>query len=309
MIRPTLCLALLAVAAACAPGASAKTLMVGQGKAYAQPSAAIAAASPGDTVEIYPGQYFDCAVVDKDRLTITGVGDGAVMTDKTCQGKAILVITASGVTVRNLTLTRARVPDRNGAGIRAEGPDLTVDRVSFVNNENGILAGENPGSTIRVLNSVFDRNGVCAAACAHGIYVGPIKLLVVQNSRFTNTREGHHIKSRAARTEISGTTIMDGPEGTSSYLVDIPNGGALVMTGDTLEKGPKTQNHSTAIAVGEEGVTQPTPEITVRNSSFTNDYGGQTTLLRNLTATEAQISNTRLSGNKTVPLDGDGSAS
>ena len=55
-----------------------------------------------------------------------------MLTDKTCQGKALLVIDGNNDAVRNLTLERARVPDGNGAGIRAEGGNLTVSGVAFI---------------------------------------------------------------------------------------------------------------------------------------------------------------------------------
>ena len=54
------------------------------------------------------------------------------------------------ITIRNLTLQRARVPDKNGAGIRAEGKDLLVDGVKFINNQNGILAAPRPDGTITI---------------------------------------------------------------------------------------------------------------------------------------------------------------
>ena len=44
------------------------------------------------------------------------------------------------ITIRNLTLTRARVADFNGAGIRAEGGDLTIEHVRFIDDQDGILA-------------------------------------------------------------------------------------------------------------------------------------------------------------------------
>ena len=43
------------------------------------------------------------------------------MTDTTCQGKAILVIDGNNVTVRNLTLLRARVPTGTGPGFALKG--------------------------------------------------------------------------------------------------------------------------------------------------------------------------------------------
>jgi hypothetical protein len=289
--------------------AGAATLNAGPGRRFATPSAAIADAEPGDTVAIYPGQYFDCAVVTVPRLTIEGVGDPAsvVLTDKTCQGKAILVIEAPNVTVRNLTLTRARVPDQNGAGIRMEGGSLTVAGVHFINNQDGILTAPGADWVLNVSDSLFERNGTCKGYCAHGIYASTIGLLRVRNSVFQATKEAHHIKSRALRTEITGCTIEDGPTGTASYLIEVPNGGALVARNNTLEKGPHATNTSAAIVIGSEGVSQPTPEIVVDDNDFTNDLPERTIFVRNLTATEAELRGNKLHG-KVEALEGDGSA-
>jgi len=296
-----------ATLALCGVGA-AKTLQVGKAHEFKIPSAAIAAAASGDTIEIEPGEYFDCAVVNASHVTIEGTGPGVVLTDKTCQGKAILVTVGSDITIRNLTLQRARVPDQNGAGIRMEGKDLTIENSRFINNENGILTiGESPQSTLRIVNSEFVRNGKCAQACAHGIYAGHIALLHIEHSKFFETRSGHHVKSRAIRTELIGNEITDGEEGTSSYLVDIPNGGSLVMRENVLEKGPKCENHGTAISIGAEGVTQRTAEIVIANNVFTNDQPRQTTFVRNLTATPAELTGNTLKGFKTIALEGDGS--
>src|SRR5207237_2531676 len=116
------------------------------------------------------------------------------------------------------------------------------------------------GTQITMRNSYFDRNGICVRACAHAIYIENVDLLRVENSHFSNTRQAHSVKSRALRTEVVGCTITDGPEGTSSYLIDVPNGGALIVRDNTLEKGPKSENHTAAIAIGAEGVTHPTPQ-------------------------------------------------
>jgi hypothetical protein len=193
----------------------------------------------------------------------------------------------------------------NGAGIRLDKGSLTVDGVKFVDNQNGILGGV-PGTTVTIRNSDFDRNGICAGACAHGIYIGDVDLLRVENSRFSNTRQAHSIKSRAVRTEVVGSTIVDGPEGTSSYLIEAPNGGALIVRDNTLEKGPKSENHKAAIAIGAEGVTRPTPEITVTNNNFRNDGDYETALVWNLTATRATLKGNKLAGS-VIPLSGDGS--
>ncbi len=284
----------------------ARTLEVGPGKLYTMPSQAAAAAKDGDRIAIAPGEYFDCAVWRANDLVIEGTGPdaNAVVTDKTCMGKAIFVIAGNDTTVRNLTLARARAPDMNGAGIRLEGRNLTVEAVKFVNNQEGILGG-GPGSRMIVRDSQFLQNGTCAAACAHGIYAGG-DLLRVEHSRFFETRQGHHIKSRALRTEVIGCDIEDGKNGTSSYLIETPNGGSLLVRDNILEKGPRSENHGAAISIGTEGVTHPTPEIIIENNKFTNDGEYPTVFVRNLTATPAVLRGNKLSGRVTA-LAGDGS--
>ena len=95
---------------------------------------------------------------------------------------------------------------------------------------------------------------------------------------------------------MTGCTIVDGQDGTSSYLIDVPNGGALIVRDNTLEKGPKAENHRAAIAIGEEGASHPTPEITVTDNNFRNDGNYETALLWNLTATTPTLTGNRLSG-------------
>lgn len=307
MTRNLLIIVLL-FAASCS-AAQPETLTVGANQQYKQPSQAIAAAHDGDTIRIEPGTYFDCAIVRSDHLTIEGVGPNVVLTDKTCAGKAILVVDGNDVTIRDLTLQRARVPDMNGAGIRAEGGNLTVENVRFVNNQEGLLSAGNRHATIRIINSQFIDNGGCdpSFGCAHALYAGDIGELQVEKSRFYDTHTGHNIKSRALKTEVSGCDIEDGPAGSSSYLIDIPNGGTAIIDGNILEKGPRSDNWANTIMIGEEGVTQPTGELIVKNNVLTNNTGHQTVFVHNMTATPAVLSGNVFKGGKVIPLQGDGS--
>lgn len=288
--------------------AQARTLEVGSGKQYPAPSAAAAAAQAGDTIAVYPGRYVDCAVIAQNDVIVEGVGNAEqiVMTDKACEGKALLVIRGENATVRNITLANVRIPDDNGAGIRGESKSILIDKVRFIGNQNGILSGTEGGSmTIR--NSLFERNGFCGDACSHGVYVGRLDLVHIENSRFFDTRQAHHIKSRAARTEIVGCDIQDGPDGTASYEIEAPNGGSLVVRGSTITKGSNSENHTASIMIGSEGVTQPTGEIIVENNIFRNDGSYPTIFVDNLTSTAAQLSGNKISGNGPVrPLKGDG---
>jgi hypothetical protein len=297
---------LAAIGMAAAAPVSGKTLLVGADQELKMPSAAAAVAGADDKIIIDPGEYFDCAIWRANGLTIEGKGDGVVMTDKVCAGKGLFVVDGNDITIRNITFTRARVPDGNGAGIRAEGVNLRIEHSRFINNENGILANPSPKGTIFIIDSEFSRNGKCEPDCAHGIYINEVALLHVERSKFTETKTAHNIKSRALRTELVGNEISDGEKGTSSYLVELPNGGSLVMTNNIMEKGANTSNHGTAISIGAEGVTHRTAELTISGNKFTNDQDRETVFVRNMTATEAVLTGNTFKG-KVVPLVGDGS--
>lgn len=156
-------------------------LDVGPGHALQLPSQAALGARNGDIILIDPGEDHDCAVWRANRLTIAARAPGVVFTGRTCQGKGIFVIDGSDVTVRGITFTHAEVGDHNGAGIRAEGGNLTIENSHFLDNEEGILAGSTPHSTIRIVNSDFRGNGNC------GTILRPWRLC--RNDRIAGDRE------------------------------------------------------------------------------------------------------------------------
>lgn len=279
-----------------APGA-AREIDVGPNRLLKVPSQAATVAGDGDVVRIDPGEYADCAVWRASHLTIESTGPGVRIAGKTCAGKGIFITAGSDILVRGITFADAQVPDHNGAGIRAEGDNLTVENSRFEDNENGILAGGSPGSVLRVEDSVFSGNGACIGACAHGIYAGAaIRMLDVRRCVFWNTKVGHHIKSRALNTLVVDSTIEDGDEGTASYLIDIPNGGNVLIEGNTLQKGPRSENHEAAISIGEEKGAHPTRAIVIRGNRFRNDFAGRVAFVRNDTGVPATLTHNEIVG-------------
>jgi hypothetical protein len=286
--------------------ADARTLEVGPGKPFAMPSQAAEVVRDGDVVQIAPGTYVDCAVWVRDNLTIEATGPGVVLARRTCAGKGIFVIGGDNVTVRGLTFQGAEVPSRNGAGIRAQGGNLTVEHSTFLENQMGILATGALSGTLLVRDSLFARNGNCYPHCRdddfmHALYVGrEIALLRVERSEFTEQHDGHYVKSRAMRNEIVDNVIHDGDKATSSYLIDIPDGGTLIATGNQLEKGPGFENDVT-IAVGEEKLTNPTSEIRIENNTLNNRNAKSAILLWNMTKTDPVLRTNMYKG-RIVPL-------
>lgn len=305
LLRP----ALLGVLLTCVAGGApvwARTLVVGPDRELAAPSAAAAIAADGDTVVIDGGEYFDCAVWRANRLLIEGSAENVVITDKTCDGKALFVTAGNDITIRNLTFARARVPDGNGAGIRAEGVNLRIEHSRFLNNESGILVNPSPSSTVAIVDSEFVGNGRCAGGrCAHALAVDEIALLRVESCKFTSTKAAHHIASRAAKSELIGNEISDGPEGTSSYLVDIPNGGSLTMANNRLEKGAKSTNLATAIMLGDDASVRSAGTFSFAGNRFSNDTGGATIFVRNWTDAEVGTDGNTI-GAGTILVSSDG---
>jgi hypothetical protein len=122
---------------------------------------------------------------------------------------------------------------------------------------------------------------------------------------FLNTHVGHHIKSRAHSTIIRDSRIEDGPEGTSSYLIELPDGGDGVVMNNILRKGANSQNKEAAISIGTENRDNPTRGLVIRGNQFTSELPEPVRFVRNATETPARLTGNVLTGN-VIPLDGPG---
>jgi hypothetical protein len=298
MIRPWHTAIAFGAAMLCTLPAVARELAVGPTRVLKVPGQAATIAAKGDVVRIDPGIYADCAIWRASNLLIEATGPGVLIAGKTCADKGIFVTLGDNITVSGITFAKAvSTTWHNGAGIRAAGKNLTVRHSRFLNNENGILAGGGPDSVLRITDSTFIGNGACIEACAHGVYAGaPIALLDIEHCVFLDTKTGHHIKSRARTTIVRDSRIEDGPEGTASYLIDIPNGGNVLIQGNTMEKGAHSENPAVAIAIGEEGVTNPSAVLIVRDNVFHSDVPARTAFVRDSTSVPVNLAGNAISG-------------
>ena len=275
-----------------------RELAVGPNRALKVPSQAATIAQAGDVIRIDAGTYADCATWKAPNLLIEAAEPGVVLAGKTCAGKGIFIIEGANITIRGITFARASVVWHNGAGIRVAGANLTVENSRFIENENGILAGGPPFSVLRITDSEFIGNGACIDACAHGVYAGePIYLLDIEHSIFHDNKIAHHIKSRARNTIVRDSRIEDGANGTTSYLIDVPNGGNVLIEGNTMQKGAHSSNPGVAISLGIEGATNRTDVQIIKNNSFRNDLPNRTIFVRNTTGTPVVLSGNTVSGN------------
>jgi len=271
-----ICLGLMAAA-----GFSAEWL-VGPSRTYTKPSQVAALVASGDTVSIDAGTYTnDVCIWSQSNLTLRGVGGMAKLSvgyNVVAGGKAIWVLSGGNITVQNIEFTGAALPwsgtaSANAAGIRSEGAGLTITNCYFHDNQNGILSGANASSDILIENSEFAYNGY-GDGYTHNLYIGAVRKLTFRYNYSHHAKVGQNLKSRALANYIIGNRIMDEATGTSSYVVDIPNGGLTYLIGNLIQQGNLSNNRSVIINYAEEGEVNPSQNIYVINNTIVNDYTG-----------------------------------
>lgn len=203
---------------------------------------AVEMAQSGAIVEVAAGEYDIADLKIARDLTLTGAGDVVFHSSRKLD-KGLLV-PARGVSLRveNITFRGARSRDRNGAGIRHDGLDLTVVNCRFIGNENGVLATGDAKGAIEIIRSEFIGNGH-GDGYSHGVYVSSGERLTITDSRFAGTKYGHHVKSLAGVTVIAGSAFDDA-DGHTSYAVDASRGGDVTISGNSFIKAADADNNA-----------------------------------------------------------------
>ncbi|NNF66317.1 MAG: hypothetical protein HKM98_02295 [Gammaproteobacteria bacterium] len=253
-------------------------IRVGPTRNYTSLAQASQVANSGDVVEIDAGTYVDdISVWRQDNVTLRGINGRAHMRADAIipfqggndqkNGKGIIVTRGDNLRIENLEFSNASVPDRNGAGIRAEGGALTICNGYFHDNENGLLGS---GSSVVIEYSEFSNNGN-GDGLTHNIYIDGGQRFTFRSSYSHHARVGHNLKSRAAENFVLHSRVMDEATGNSSYVIDIPNGGLTYIIGNLIQQGPQAEN-SIAVRFGAEGLLGGrTHNLYIVNNSIVND--------------------------------------
>ena len=259
------------------PALAKATMVVGPKEKITSMSDAARLAKDGEVIEVRPGNYRgQPAIWTQNNLIIRGVGDRPVMLadGRSAEGKAIWVVRGGKVRIENIEFRGARVADGNGAGIRFEKGDLTVDACRFSDNEMGILTANSAELSLTVLNSEFVDAPRHPGPLHHLLYVGAIGKFVLKGSRFQNAYLGHLVKSRARENHVLYNMLADGLEGRASYELEFPNGGLAYVIGNVIGQSAGTDNPS-MIAYGAEGPRWPDNGLYLSHNTLVNDkYDG-----------------------------------
>lgn len=287
------------------PPLSGRILQVGPTRKLTAPSRAARVAQDGDRIEIDAGVYRgDVAIWKRNDLTLIGVGGMARLeaAGRHADGKAIWVFEGDRITAQNIAFSGAKVPHRNGAGLRLHGNDAVVRNCHFHDNENGILSGNKPNNNVLIEFSTFERNGY-GDGQTHNIYVGRTDRFTMRYSLSRAARVGHLVKSRARETAILFNRIID-DGGNSSYVIDLPEGGRAWIVGNELQHGQEAEN-PIIVSFGEERADREDQALFFVNNTIYN-HVFDATVVRNATAFDATLVNNLFAGAPALFLRGPG---
>jgi len=242
-------------------------ICVGPDQAYPSLTQALAAAHEGDVIEVVGATYRESVRIGLARVTVRGVA-GRPHFD--CAGlrlvgdKACLLLAANGITLENLEISGAELPESagaNGACIRNEAKlSFTVRQVLCHGSQNGILSG---GGDIVIENSEFFDNGWTGQT--HNVYFSGDCTVTVRGSTFRDARIGHEFKSRCRKTTITDSMFRSTK---GSRDIDIPDGGETLIYRSTLVKTVGTDN-SEIIGFTPESCANP-GDMTVKDVRIVN---------------------------------------
>ena len=243
---------------------NAKQFLVGPSRTYTKPSQVASLVNDNDTIYIEAATYSNDAVKwTKKHLKIIGLvnnGNRPILqySGDIPNGKGIFVFELNGAAddpyIENLVFDGAQVSDANGAngaGIRFQACNLTVNHCKFLNCQNGILEGNSAvnSSNVTLINSEFFNNGYqlpndpTYSGYEHNIYIGAsTDTLLVQNCYFHQPRgQANSLKTRAQRNFILNNFI-DEASGYGSWELNIAQGGLCIIMGNVIIQGNASSN-------------------------------------------------------------------
>lgn len=236
---------------------------------------ALDAARDGDIVELAGGEHHgQTGVIGQARLTLrTAGGEGRAVLHADghhAEGKAIVVVRGGDVNVQGIEFRGARVPHGNGAGIRFERGQLRLHDCRFFDNEMGLLSGNDAAAELAIDGCEFGAAPRHDGLLHHLLYVGRIRRLRLERSRFSGGWRGHLVKCRAAESQVRCNRLDDGVDGGASYELEFPNGGVAEVTGNLVVQSAATQN-SALLAYGAETPPHADCRLVVAHNTFVNE--------------------------------------
>ena len=209
-------LALLAFSFAGTPGLHAETIQAGNGTEHPDVCSAIAAAMPGDTIEVSgPASTSYCAWTTSN-LTIKGVGTRPVI--KAGLGVSAWSIAADNTVIENLSFEGSVCATGECVALELHNGNLALRNVSISGSDIGVRAYNSAGGALTIERSEIAGNG-------SNIEVETIARLRLSSSYVHDSLGGVLVKTAAHENSIHNNRLASGSEASAS--------GELVIVGST----------------------------------------------------------------------------
>ena len=259
--------------------ASAATLEVGPGKQFDRIEPAVAAAKPGDVIEVHPRRnglaYERVALsVNKPRLTIRAAGvqagervtlsgKGYEYSGRGSVPRAIVQFNrgADHGVLEGFELTDASNRTNNGAGVRInQANHVTIRKCDIHHNDVGIFSNGD-GTSKAGVNQLIEQceihhnNGHGLSGFNHNLYLGGTSV-TLSFCEMHHSGHGNNIKSRAHFTRVEYSYVHDSTN-RDFDLVDgretARPGSHAVLLGNIIVKNPQSTGNRTVIHFGQDG--------------------------------------------------------
>lgn len=234
----------------------------------------MAAASAGDTIEVFPqqGGYVRPALrVTTARLTFRGVGSSPILLDGTGyqysgQGPTPRAIfqfepSASDCLVENFELRGAHNDSHNGSGVRINGASrVKILRCSIHANDMGIMSngasGDPTSASDQLIEScdIYSNGDPSEPGYNHNLYLGGTSV-TIRNCNIYGSLTGHNLKSRAHYLVVAGCYIHDSANReldlVEAWDTERPNSNAVLLS-NVIAKDPNCAGNRGVIHFGRE---------------------------------------------------------
>ena len=243
-------------------------LQVGTGLAFARIEDAVAAAHPGDVVEVSPGVYPKTAVrLTVPNLTLRGIGravlDGQGF-DYSGVGvvpRAVVQIEADGCTVRGFEILGAHNATHNGAAIRIVAAHAaTITDCDLHGNDMGVMSNGVAGDPHAAEGQLFERchihhNGDPGEPGQnHNLYLGGTGA-TLRFCEIDHALTGHDLKSRTHLLRLEYCWLHDAANRELDFVDgwDTERSGSdAVLVGCVVQKGRNDVGNRNVIHFGKE---------------------------------------------------------
>jgi nitrous oxidase accessory protein NosD len=234
------------------------------GATYPTISAAVLAASPGDTIKVCPGTYNELVNVNK-QLTIEGAQAGvdARLVSRTglpatesvvngTAGSTSFYVTANNVTLNGFTVQNNTNGNVFGAGIVLGAGTSGASVVNNIvqNNIVGLYLANGTGNPALIQFNLFRNNTQIGPAGGHGIYSdqfvagGPIKNATIDSNGFTGNTWGVGMSNTDTVNPNTNLTVSNNNFTANS------RGMYFFATSNSSVRGNRITNSSTPVRYG-----------------------------------------------------------